>query len=186
MPFILILIIAALLTESFATSWYSGAVNGRTGEKPPYSLPVVLAVVKSLVFALGVFSGSFASAVLPWFYTTMAYALMFIIGLKMALETIRFKPEERIILIDSTRTLWLLSVAGSFNTLFIGISLGLAGAKLLDPVIAVFTGTLIAAFIALVLGKRFGLRPGIRFAGIAAGLIIAVVSLRFFILYFIR
>lgn len=186
MPFILIIIIAALITESFATSWYSGAVNGKTGEKPPYSLPLVLAIVKSLVFALGVFSGSFASAVLPWFYTTVAYALMFIIGLKMLFETLRFKPEERIILIDSSRTMWLLSVAGSFNTLFIGISLGLIGAKILNPVLTVFAGTLTAAFIALILGKRFGLRPGIRFAVIAAGLFIAVIAMRFFILYFIR
>lgn len=185
MPIILFLIIVALITESFATSWYSGAIHVKVAEKPPFTLPPALAVVKSIVFSIGVFSGSLVTGYLPWFYATMAYALMFIIGLKMVTETMKFNPEERIILIDSNKTLILLSLAGSFNTLFIGIGLGLIGTSVLSPVITLFAGTLIGSFTGILLGKKFGLRPGIRYAGIIAGVFIAFVALRFFILYFI-
>lgn len=185
-PLILILIIVALITESFATSWYSGAIHSKVSEKPPLSLPPALSIIKTLVFALGLLSGRFSSSVLPWFYTTMAYSLMFIIGLKLITETMRFNPEERIVLVDNNRTLLLLSIAGSFNTLFIGISLGLLGVGILTPVLTLFVGTLILSFISITLGKKLGLRPGIRFAGIAAGCIICIVAIRFFILYFIN
>ncbi|HLO89608.1 MAG: manganese efflux pump [Chloroflexota bacterium] len=185
MPFILILIILALLTESFATSWYSGAVHSKVSEKPPYGLPPSLALIKSVVFALGIISGRLGSVALPWYYTTMAYALMFIIGLKLITETMRFHPEERIVLVDNNKTLLILSVAGSFNTLFIGISLGLIGTGIWAPVLTMFAGTLVFSFISLYLGKKYGLRPFIRLAGIAAGSLIAFVALRFFVLYFI-
>lgn len=185
MPFILILIIIAIATESFATNWYSGAIHSKLKEKLPYRLPVGMSLIKSLILAIGIYAGSFGALTLPMYYANMAYALMFIIGLKMITQSMRFNPEERIVLVDNTRTLVLLSIAGSFNSFFIGFGLGLLGISVLMPVAITFFATLILSFAALFLGKQYGLRPFVRITGIVSGAIIAVIALRFFILYFI-
>lgn len=186
MPFTLILILLVLISESFATSWYSGAINAKLSEKMPYPLAVGLAVTKAIVLALAILVGKATTFSLPWYYLTMAYALMFIIGLKIITETLRFRPEERIVLIDSNKTIVLLSFAGSFNTFFIGLSLGLIGTGVLLPVLITFTGTLILSLLSMIAGKKYGLRPVIRYLGIIAGAVIAGISLRFFITYFIQ
>lgn len=183
MPFLLILILIALVTESFSTSWNSGAIHAKLKEQLPVRLPFSLAVIKSVVLALGLFIGMMASGYLPFF--TTPYALVFIIGLKIITESFRFAPEERIVLVDNTKTLLLVSVAGSFNTLFIGLGLGLLGVSILLPVAFNLTATLIASLIALKYGAKKGLTPYTRYAGIAAGIIIAAIALRYFIMYFL-
>jgi manganese efflux pump family protein len=182
-PFILILIIIAIATESFATTWYSGAIHSKLKEKLPYMLPVGMTLIKSLVLAAGIYVGSFGSVALPMYYANMAYALMFIIGLKMIMQSMRFNPEERIVLVDDNKTLILVSIAGSFNSFFIGFSLGLIGISVLMPVAITFFATLIMSFAALFLGKQYGLRPFVRITGIVAGAIISIIALRYFILY---
>lgn len=186
MPLTLILILLVLISESFATSWYSSAINARLSEKMPYKLAIGLSVTKSIVLALAILTGKATSFSLPWYYLTMAYTLMFIIGLKIITETLRFKPEERIVLIDSARTIVLLSFAGSFNTFFIGLGLGLIGIEVWIPILITFFGTLIFSILAMLAGKKYGLRPGIRYLGIIAGALIAGIALRFFITYFIK
>lgn len=186
MPFILILVLLALITESFVTTWYSSAINAKVNEKLTFMLPVILTIVKSLALVLGIFIGLKGSIVIPWFYLTMAYVLMFIIGLKMIVETMRFLPEERIILIDNNKTILLLSIAGSFNTFFIGLSLGLIGSSILNPMIFTLIGTLLFSMIAYFLGKKYGLRVFLRITGIVAGALICVIALRFFVFYYIN
>lgn len=148
-------------------------------------MPVIMTIVKTAFLALGIFLGTKGSFMLPWLYLTMAYVLMFIIGLKMVLESMRFSPEERIILIDNNKTILLLSVAGSFNTFFIGICLGLIGTTVLHPVLFTFTGTLLLSSIAFFLGRKYGLRVLLRLTGIVAGAVICGIALRFFVLYYI-
>lgn len=185
MPFILILIIIAIAIESLATSWYSGAIHSKLKEVLPYKLPVAMSVIKSLVLAAGIYAGSLGSLVLPMYYANMAYALMFIIGLKVITQSMRFNPEERIVLVDDSKTMLLISIAGSFNSFFIGFSLGLIGISVLMPVLITFLATLILSYAAMFLGKQYGLRPLVRIAGIVAGSVIAIIALRYFILYFI-
>ncbi len=186
MPFPLILILLVLVSESFITTWYSSAIHSRLKEKTPVKLPIALAIIKTIALALGIFLGSIVSVALPWFYIAMAYAMMFIIGLKMITESLRFSPEERIVLIDNYKTLILLGFAGSFNSLLIGLSLGLIGTDILMPCLFLFIFTLILSTISLYYGKKIGLRPYLRYTGIIAGLIIAGIALRFFINYFLN
>lgn len=184
-PFILILIILAIVTESFTTSWYSGSIHAKLREKLPVMLPVYLTVSKSVLFALGLLAGTFGAGIMPWTYTSMAYALLFIIGVKMVTQSMRFNPEERIVLADTPRTMMLMSLAGSFNSVFVGFGLGLIGVEPLYPVLLVMIGVMVASFAGLFLGGKFGLRPYIRFLSIGAGAVVAFIVLRFFILYFI-
>lgn len=186
MPFTLILIIVVLSSESFITTWYSTAIHSKLKEKAPVKLPIALAIVRTLVFALGIFLGNIGSVAFPWFYIAMAYAMMFIIGLKMITESLRFNPEERIVLVDNNRTLILIAFAGSFNPLFIGLSLGLIGTEIIMPCLFLFIFTLLLSIISLYLGKKLGLRPFLRYIGIIAGLVISGIALRFFISYFIN
>ncbi len=185
MFFPLIIILLGLITESFATSWYSGAVHAKINEKPPLMLPVALALIKSSVLWLGIFLGNLSSDSIPWFYMTMAWALVFIIGLKMLTESLRFNPEERIVIVDNSKTLLLVSVAGSFNTFFIGISLGVLKISFINPVLITFAGTILLGFFALIFGKKYGLRPIVRYINITSAVLIALIALRFFILYFL-
>lgn len=103
----------------------------------------------------------------------------------MLTEGLKFNPEERIVIVDDFKTLLLVSVAGSFNTFFIGISIGVLKVPPLNPVLLTLTATLLLSFFALVLGKRFGLRPIIRYINITAAILISLIALRFFILYFL-
>lgn len=185
-PFPLILILAVLVSESFITSWYSSAIHSKLKVGAPVKLPFALAIVKTLILAIGIFLGNIGSIALPWFYTAMAYAMMFIIGLKMITESLRFSPEERIVLIDNNKTLILLGLAGSFNSLFIGLSLGLIGTDILMPCLFLFIFTLILSLTSLYFGKKLGLRPYLRYIGIVGGLIIAGIAIRFFINYFLK
>jgi len=148
-------------------------------------LPVYLAVSKTILFAFGLFAGRFSEGIMPWTYASMAYALLFIIGLKMITQSMKFNPEERIVLADNSRTMILMSLAGSFNSVFVGFSLGLIGVEPLYPVLLVLLGVLAASFAGLFLGGKIGLRPFIRFLSIGAGAVVAFIALRFFILYYI-
>lgn len=183
--FYLLLILLALITESFSTAWYSGAIHGKLVEKMPARLPLALALSKGIILPLGMFLGRVCSSFLPSFYITMAYSLMFIIGLKMITENLRFHPEERIVLIDNNRTLLILSLAGSFNTFFIGISLGLISTKIALASVITFMATLILAYAAMHFGKKFGLRPFIRITGMVMGAVIVLIAMTYFIKYFI-
>ncbi len=186
MPLILILILLALVTESFATTWYSAAIHAKLKEKTPVKLPVALAFVKAMVIALGIFIGNVSSSALPWIYIVIAYVLMFIIGIKVIIENMRFLPEERIVLIDSNKTLLILSIAGSFNSFFVALSLGLIGTSVLMPSLITFILTFIAAYISIYLGSKYGLRPFLRITVMVGGALIAGVALRFFITYFLN
>ncbi len=186
MPFTLIVVLVVLATESFITTWYSSAIHSKLNVKAPFKLPISLSIIKTLVFLIGIYLGSIVAVAAPWFYTAMAYAIMFIIGLKMIIESLKFIPEERIVLIDNNRTLILLCFAGSFNPLFIGLSLGLIGINFLKPVMLLLMITLMFSIISLYLGKRYGLRPFLRYVGIIAGATIAGIALRFFISYFLN
>jgi len=185
-PLILLLLLLALVSESFATTWYSAAIHAKLKENTPIKLPIALAIVKALVIALGIFIGNVSSSALPWIYIVIAYVLMFIIGLKIIIENMRFSPEERIVLVDSNRTLMLLSLAGSFNSFFVALSMGLIGTNVLIPSLFTFIVTLIAAYASLYLGKSFGLRPFLRITVMVGGALIAGVALRFFITYIIN
>lgn len=186
MPLILLLLLLALVSESFATTWYSAAIHEKLKENTPTKLPIALAIVKALVIALGIFIGNVSSSALPWIYIVIAYVLMFIIGLKIIIENMRFSPEERIVLVDSNRTLMILSLAGSFNSFFVALSLGLIGTSVLLPMLFTFIVTLIAAYTSLFFGKSFGLRPFLRITVMVGGALIAGVALRFFITYIIN
>ncbi len=185
MPFILILILLSLVTESFVTTWYSSAINAKVKETLSLSFPLIIAVIKTAVLSLGIFLGLKGSVVVPWFYLTMAYVLMFIIGLKMVIETMRFSPEEKIVFIDNKKTSFLLSIAGGFNSFFIGISLGLIGTPILQCAIFTLIATSIFSLIAYFLGKKFGLRVFLRIIGIVAGAVVIFVAIRFFVLFYI-
>lgn len=184
-PLLLIIILLALVTESFSTSWYSGAIHKKLALKLPIQLPFALAIIKSLMMALGIYIGNRVYGTLPSHFTIIAYSLMFIVSLKIIWESMRFAPEERIIMVDSTKTLLLLSFAGSFNTFLISICLGLIGVHVLNPCIFTLTTTIVFALAAVNLGAKHGLRPFIRISGIVAGLLITILSLRFIILYLI-
>lgn len=185
MSFYLLLILLALITESLSTAWYSGAIHGKLVEKMPVRLPFALALSKGIILPLGMFLGRACTSILPSFYITMAYSLMFIIGLKMITENLRFHPEERIILVDNNKTLLILSLAGSFNTFFIGISLGLISTQIALAAVITFMATLILAYAAMYFGKKLGLRPFIRITGMVMGAVIVLIALTYFIKFFI-
>lgn len=186
MPLVLLLILLALVAESIATAWNSGALHNRTKDKLPVLLPVSLAVIRSLTLAMGIFIGNWISGTVPWHYIIMAYVLMGVIGLKIAWESFKFTPEERIILVDNYKVMLLLSVAGSFNTFFVALSIGLIGIGVVGPFVFTLLATLIFSFIALQAGWKYGLRPITRYTAMFAGVLITAIALRFFILYFIK
>lgn len=186
MPLTVYLIIFIIVTESVAVAWYSGAIHSKLNEKLPLSLPAVITFVKTILFAAGLFTGYLLADVSPWFSIIIAYSIMFITGLKIITENLRFAPEEKIVYTDNLKTMMLVGLAGGFNVLFIGISLGLIGVDMMGSVITFLAATPVLSLIALFAGRRTGLRPEIRYAAIAGGVIICIVAVNFFITFFLK
>lgn len=180
----IIIITIAIAADSFITAWYSGAIHFKLQEKLTSKMPVSFFAGRTIAITAGVASGTALLGYIGEYSYFFGILLMILIGLKFVIEMVKFIPEEKIILIDNNKTLLLLTIAGSINTYFIGMGLGLAGADIKLPVIVTAIATLGLSFSGKFLGQKMSLRPEVRYTGILAGLIILALSLRLTILYF--
>lgn len=181
-----ILIITILLAaDCFIIAWHSGAIHQKLGENLTNSLPVFFSAGRATAMLTGIYTGIFLAPFVPDFNYFFGISLIAVIGLKLAIESIRFIPEEKVIFIDNNKTLALLTLAGSMNTFFAGFGLGLTGTDIPVPVLVTAFAVLILAFAGKILGKRKSLKPEIRIIGLFSGIIILALASRLLILYFI-
>ncbi len=177
----LIILAIALTAESFASSWYTGALHARLGEKPLASIPPVIAAVRSLMLVAGFLAGWAVNQFFNEHNLSFGLILIFITGLKIMTETYRFNPEAKIVLIDNFSTLVLWSLAGSFNVFLAGAGAGMAGAMSLIALILFFVITIPGSYAGLWMGKKRGISFKSKLIVLIAGLVIAIVPLRLLI-----
>lgn len=184
-PAEIVLISFALASDSIVSSWFSGALHGKLKLKLDSELSIFHAAGRVLFLAGGLSAGSLLTSLLTDFTVLTGLSVLSIVGIKLMVESIRFNPEERVFLLDNYRTKLLVTIAGSINTLFAGMGLGIAGTGLFLPVAVTLPVAAGMSFIGIKAGIRYGYRPVVRYSGLLSGALILFLALRHFVLYLI-
>jgi manganese efflux pump family protein len=181
----IVVLTLAISADSFTTSWFSGALHKKLGISLGIKLPFVFSVGRTLFMITGVTAGLYLASVLSDYSYMMGLSMLMIPGIKLILESLNFNPEEKVILVDNTKTMILLTLATSVNSLFAGIGLGLIGIGLFMPGVVTLVSVAVLSFAGITTGRIFGYKPTIRFAGLAAGVLMLIIILRLMFLNFI-
>jgi len=176
----------ALAADSFVTSCFSSALHKKLDFKLDFKLPVILPAIRLLFLISGIVAGQFLSSFLTDYVFMSGLSVLSIVGIKLGFESIRFYPEEKVILIDNFRTTFLITIAGSINTIIAGTGLGILGTGLTVPILVTLPAVVCFSFAGILVGKAFGYRPSIRFTGLLSGILILLVALRLFIFNLIK
>ncbi len=172
----------AMATVSFIISWFSGALHRKLSVNLHAGFPLFLAIGRTLMIALGIVAGLYGASLITEFSFPAGLILLIVIGIKLGIEALNFNPEERVVLIDNRKTMLLLIIAGSINTFFAGMGLGLVGSSFLVPALTTFIAVSLLSFTGIMAGKKYGYKPTLRFAGLIPATVIIIIGLRLLIL----
>ncbi len=144
----------------------------------PWALLFTSAVIHTLFFILGYLPAEALHRFMPGYACFAGQFIVFIVGLKLILEAIRFSPEEKIVLVDDWQSLLLVGTARGFNYFLIGMGLGFCTGFNLGFLYIIFAAEAIAIASGLILGRRYGLKATIRtlFLISGVGILSAAVS----------
>ncbi len=183
-PAVTLFLIAALALGSFAPAWYTGSLHQKVNVKLPWGMILSSAAFNTVFFSIGYLSMQSLSRFMPEYACLAGQFIVFIIGLKLIIEAIRFNPEEKIILVDDSNSLILVGLARGINYLLIGFGLGFCSGFNLFFLYILFAAEVIAISSGLILGHRIGLKAIIRTLFLISGIAILAAATRSIILQF--
>lgn len=176
----------ALAADCFVTTWFSGALHKKLGIRLDFKLPVILSSGRVMFLVIGIVAGQFLSSFLTDYIFMTGLSVISIVAIKLGVESLRFYPEEKVILIDNYKTAFLITMAGSFNTLIAGTGLGIFGSGLTMPSLITFFAVACFSIAGILAGKAYGYKPSIRFFALFSGILIFLVMLRLFIFHMVK
>lgn len=171
-------LIAALALGSFAPAWYTGSLHEKIKVKIPWVLIFTSAAIHTLFFILGYLPAEALNGLMPQYACLAGQFIVFIVGLKLIVESIRFSPEEKIIMIDDRQSLLMVGVARGFNYFLIGLGLGFCAGFNLHFLYILFAFEAAAIASGLLLGRHFGLKATIRTLFLFSGIGILAAAAR--------
>lgn len=177
-------LIAALALGSFAPAWYTGSLHQKVNVKLPGAMIFTSAAINTLFFTIGYFPIQALGSYMPDYACLAGQFIVFVIGLKLIVEAIRFNPEEKIILVDDGNALIMVGLARGINYLLIGLGLGFCSGFNLNFLYVLFAAEVIAISSGLILGHRLGLKAIIRTLFLISGIAILAAATRSLILLF--
>lgn len=170
----------ALSMDSFTVSITCGLQKTLTKKRTillTFSFALFQALLPLLGALLGDAFGIFMSKADHW----IAFALLFIMGLKMILEGRNFKLKEKIFDVSSLKVIILLSLATSIDAFVVGIGFSMMWTiwQQLIAVAVIFFVTFLFSFIGVKMGERvYFIKPRIAlFLGGAILILIGVKTL---------
>lgn len=170
----------ALSMDSFTVSITCGLQKTLTKKRTillTFSFALFQALLPLLGALLGDVFGIFMSKADHW----IAFALLFIMGLKMILEGRNFKLKEKIFDVSSLKVIILLSLATSIDAFVVGIGFSMMWTiwQQLIAVAVIFFVTFLFSFIGVKMGERvYFIKPRIAlFLGGAILILIGVKTL---------
>jgi len=172
----LILIAIGLSMDSLAVSLTSGTMDCVTHKKG-FKIAVIFAVFQAIMPVLGWFLGiSFKNTIEQvdhWF----AFSILFVIGLKMIVEAIKVKPEERKFNINKNYVLIMLALATTIDAFVVGITFGFLEVNIIMASAIIGIITFIFSYGGICLGKlnRF-IKP--RTAELIGGLVLITIGIK--------
>ena len=177
-------LIIALAVGSFAPSWYTGSLHYKIKIRLPWALIFTSAAIHTLFFVIGYLPTESLNQFMPEYACLAGQFIIFIVGLKLIVEAIRFSPEEKIVLIDDLPSLFLVGIARGFNYFLVGLGLGLCTGLNLHFLYILFVAEALAIASGLFLGQRYGLKTIIRTLFLISGIAILSAATRSIILLF--
>lgn len=150
----------------------------------PWALIYSSAAIHTLFFTLGYLPVEALNRFLPGYACLAGQFVVLIVGLKLVVESIRFSPEEKIVLVDDWQSLLLVGTARGFNYFLIGMGLGFCTGFNLYFLYILFAAEAVAIASGLLTGQRYGLKATIRTLFLISGIGILAVAVRAIILLF--
>lgn len=148
-------------------------------------------VYARMILFFGLFQGLFAAAgmllgqslqyLFADFVHWIAFFLIFAIGIKMILASLRGGKAWQTFDISSTLVLFGLAVATSINTLIAGTGLGMLGTEILQVAFITGYSTIVIAAAGLVIARKYGYRSWFKFAELTGGVIIIMALINIFL-----
>ncbi len=181
MDFLTIIAVALGLSfDTFAVSLSYGAVQNRILFVQAARIAIVLAVFQAGFLVAGYFLGAFVSGFMKAADHWVALALLLFLGIRMMVEGIRRKEEEKSR--DYTKPLELITIAvgTSIDAFAIGISFAILDIRIWLSGIIIGAVTFLASMTAIKIGKSAGKRLGQR-VEIAGGLILIAIGIKIFL-----
>ena len=117
---------------------------------------IKLEFFQALLPLLGALLGDAFSSIMSKADHWIAFALLFIIGLKMIMDGRNFKLKEKIFDVSSLKVIILLSLATSIDAFIVGISFSMMWTIMQQviAVLAIFIATFLFSFMGVKMGER--------------------------------
>ena len=145
----------ALSMDSFTVSITCGLQKTLT-KKRTFLLAFSFAFFQALLPLLGALLGDAFSSIMSKADHWIAFALLFIIGLKMIMDGRNFKLKEKIFDVSSLKVIILLSLATSIDAFIVGISFSMMWTIIQQviAILAIFIATFLFSFMGVKMGEK--------------------------------
>ena len=178
MEFLTIFLIAiGLSMDSFAVSITSGLVLSRIDFKNAAKIAFSLGFFQALMPTLGWLIGIKIQSYIESFDHWIAFGLLFIIGIKMILESLKSDENDKNFNPLNPKILLMISLATSIDALVVGISFAFIEYKWFLSGMIIGATTFIISMLGILFGKKMGSRFGNKME-ILGGLILIFLGTR--------
>ncbi len=174
----IILLAIALSVDSFDVALSVGTYPC-TSYRTALKMGLIFALFQGIFPVLGACVGMFFQDTISQLDHWIAFAILFIIGIKVLIEFIRAKPEDKMFDVNRWFVLIGLAVATSIDSFMVGIGLGLDMGMERIPLAGciIFSATFLFTFLGVHFGKVTK-RFLSRWAGIFGGCILIFLSVK--------
>jgi manganese efflux pump family protein len=171
------LIAVGLSMDSFAVSITSGLVLSKIDFKNAMKIAFSLALFQAIMPTIGWLIGSSIQVYIESIDHWIAFGLLFLIGLKMILESLKKEEGNRDFNPLNPKVLLMMSLATSIDALVVGVSFAFNDYKWFTSGFIIGATTFIISMLGILFGKKTGERFG-RKMEILGGLILIVIGVR--------
>ncbi|MGA1848241.1 MAG: manganese efflux pump MntP family protein, partial [Thermoplasmatota archaeon] len=147
MDIIYIIVIAAVLAiDAFVVSISCGMSHSKADRSFCFKVSIFFGTAQSIFFGAGYLFGYGLDALLPKLGPWIAFLLLFVLGAKMIIETLKDWKKARECRMIRTHTLVLLSIATSIDAMAIGVTFAVLENPLVVPLLILGAVTFTLSF----------------------------------------
>ncbi len=153
----IIILAIGLAMDSFAVSVSQGLLMNRFRIKRAFLIALLFGAFQAIMPVVGWILGLRIAGILQYFDHWIAFAILFLIGIKMIWESSalcnkKTKQAES----ASVRTLLAFAIATSIDAFAIGLSFSIIGITIITPVIIIGIMTFLFSYLGVFIGSKIG------------------------------
>jgi putative Mn2+ efflux pump MntP len=163
----IIVVALGLSMDAFAVSVVTGAAYRQLHIRHTIRMAAFFGGFQAFMPAVGYLAGLAFRKYIEDFDHWVAFAILFVIGLKMIYESFKIKEERKAMHPANWAVLLTLAVATSIDALAVGLTLSLITNSITEAIIIIGAVTSLLSCVGVYIGKRFGhfFESGIEAAG---------------------